>query len=625
MTAFMHKLRRFWLEEEIPRWFGASVFVIYLAGLVGVATVSGQVVRDRLLRGASAAVEQAVISFAASFSSAGAADAGEARRLREFGTALGARELRILAGDGTVIASIDASETGKKAAPRWAGSLNPRRLEVIDVPQEGHREALIVYRAPLRGEAEGSESGFRAGCLEFVTPAERAGTAGVEEWAAPLSVVLAGCGALLLMYRRLRGQMRGASRIARQLTTHAGRIETSLNALRVADEADGVAREWNELVSLVETLSAEVKRSQATAELSTALSQVSGGPLRTALNSLPDGLLFIVEGGTIEYANAAARRLLNIPEDGERAALDALSPESGGRACLDVVLGARQAGGGFESRAQVVDVPEADTHFRVRVLPQRGGDRGGTCVVMISDVSQQVKADRAREEFVSQVTHELRTPLTNIRAYTETLASGMFEDPKIVTECYNVITKETRRLARLIDDMLNMSQMSVGSIQLSVDEVDLKALLSEAVQDVRGLAEEKQIDLRVSLPAKLEPIRADKDKLNVVLNNLLGNALKYTLSGGSVVVGAQITGEQVMITVKDNGIGIAPKDQGKVFEKFARADDPYVKEQTGTGVGLYTAREIVRRHGGDIELMSAKGEGSTFIVRLPHEPSRAAV
>jgi two-component system phosphate regulon sensor histidine kinase PhoR len=245
-------------------------------------------------------------------------------------------------------------------------------------------------------------------------------------------------------------------------------------------------------------------------------------------------------------------------------------------------------------------------------------------VVLIRDVSQQFRGERAREEFVTQVTHELRTPLTNIRAYAETLSSGMFDDPKVVTECYNVITKETRRLSRLIEDILSISQLEVGSIALEVDSVDLITLLNEGVRDVRGLADEKSIDIQLLLPSKLEPIRADRDKLSVVVNNLLGNAIKYTPPDGNVVVGCQPSGDELVITVKDNGIGIDLADHGRVFEKFQRAEDPEVQKETGSGIGLYTAREIVRRHGGDIELVSTKGEGATFVVRLPHRETRAS-
>ncbi|MCC7292043.1 MAG: PAS domain-containing protein [Phycisphaerales bacterium] len=699
MNTVIKSLKRIWFPEDVPRWFGLTVFLIYLAGLAGVAYVGVQDVRQDVTRSYWTATEQAFSALAGDVSAQGEDGAGIHRTLRDFAGTFKAQELRLVGADQKVMASIDASEEGAPVVSRYASASRPRRLERLDVPGDAHHEPMFVFRAPLAlnatrpeifsesrpaaqgaqpqddtpggtaGDAAGGTAGDAAGesgrdatgetgtdpagqavsaapedaqrnepdsvrpddpaaaaYLVMVVPQRVVGAVSLGDFAGPLSVVLAGCGALLLAYRRLRRQMRGVSRIAMQLATTDGNVEDAVHTLRRVDEADALAQQWNGLVSLVESLSAEVKRSQASTELTKALSQVSGGALRQALNAVPDSIALLVDGGRIDYANAAARRLLGVADGGESPpTLDELSPEGAGAKCVALLKEAQEESGQFETRAQVVETDDHETFLRVRVLPLRGTDAGSSCVVMVSDVSQQVRADKAREEFVSQVTHELRTPLTNIRAYTETLASGMFDDPKIVTECYNVITKETRRLARLIDDMLNVSQMEVGAIQLSVDEVDLRALLTDAVRDVRGLAEEKQIDLRLTLPSKLEPIRADKDKLNVVLNNLLGNALKYTPSGGNVVIGAQITGDKAMVTVKDNGIGISAKDQQRVFEKFARGDDPLVREQTGTGVGLYTAREIVRRHGGDIEVISAKGEGSTFVVRLPHEPSRAAV
>ncbi len=706
VDAVIKSLKRIWIPEDVPRWFGLTVFLIYLAGLAGVAYVGVQDVRRDVTSAYWTATEQAFSALAGEVSSQGEDGAGIHRTLRDFAGTFKAQELRLVGADQKVKASIDAAEEGAPLVSRYASASRPRRLERLDVPGDAHHEAMFVFRAPLTGdaarpgtasetqsrtqgheprevpgataghasdnalddtpedapdeaksgdsngapkdadreiltesqrsvpgEAPGDEPGgtqtddpVATAYLVMVVPQRGVGAVSLGDFAGPLSVVLAGCGALLLAYRRLRRQMRGVSRIAMQLATHEGNVEDAVNTLCRVDEADALAQQWNGLVSLVESLSAEVKRSQASTELTKALSQVSGGALRGALNAVPDSIALLVDGGRIDYANSAARRLLGVAEGGETSpSLEELSPEGAGQKCVELLKAARDESGQFETRAQVVETDDHETFLRVRVLPLRGTDAGSSCVVMVSDVSQQVRADKAREEFVSQVTHELRTPLTNIRAYTETLASGMFDDPKIVTECYNVITKETRRLARLIDDMLNVSQMEVGAIQLSVDEVDLRALLTDAVRDVRGLAEEKQIDLRLTLPSKLEPIRADKDKLNVVLNNLLGNALKYTPSGGNVVIGAQITGDKAMVTVKDNGIGISSKDQQRVFEKFARGDDPLVREQTGTGVGLYTAREIVRRHGGDIEVISAKGEGSTFVVRLPHEPSRATV
>lgn len=259
-----------------------------------------------------------------------------------------------------------------------------------------------------------------------------------------------------------------------------------------------------------------------------------------------------------------------------------------------------------------------------KVLPMHRAHHHGECLVIVRDVSQQMQAERAREEFVSHVTHELRTPLTNIRAYAETLSSGMFEDPKVMTECYNVITKETRRLSRLVEDILSVSQLEVGTIEITLDTVDLGVLLNECVRDIRGLADEKNLDLQLILPSKTETIMADRDKLAVVINNLLGNAIKYTPSDGTIIVGYQRTDSGVVMTFKDNGIGIDPDDQSRIFDKFQRGREPEVLNETGSGIGLYTSREIVRRHGGDIELISEKNEGSTFMVRLPQQKSRAA-
>jgi two-component system sensor histidine kinase VicK len=263
------------------------------------------------------------------------------------------------------------------------------------------------------------------------------------------------------------------------------------------------------------------------------------------------------------------------------------------------------------------------SHFHVRALPVRTAKQSHCVLALILDVSQQVRADKAREEFVSQVTHELRTPLTNIRAYTETLSSGMFEDPQVITECYNVITKETRRLSRLIEDVLSVSQLEVGTMQLVMDQVDLGELLDESVRDVRGIAESKNIAIELILPAKLDPVTADRDKLAVVINNLLGNALKYTPDNGNVTMSCKAGEGGVRISVRDTGIGIDPQDQERIFEKFQRAQDEAVLAETGTGIGLTTAREIAQQHGGDIAVVSKKGEGATFTLTLPAERGAA--
>jgi signal transduction histidine kinase len=618
------------------------------------------------------------------------------RALREFAANVPAKSVRVVEGrpPGRIIASTNPTETGTSTTPGAPGvargariaahqtplsppaaeasgstkALQPGGLEIATISSNGSETRHRLLRAPLHRIHQSRESAAggrpestyvdhaaqeanrvataprsdQDAYLEVILPFEPVEPTSLANQARMLAIVLAVLGALFVVYRCLREQLRGLSKIAGRLELHRDRIEDDLASLRIGDALDGVTVGWNELVDLTERLQTSVQRTEANEELSSVLQRTGAGALSEALNAVPDGLMYISDEVRFEYLNSAALRLLgwNAPDANvsgvareprrERNYPTLIDAQANGLGLklLELIRGAALPEGVFEARTEVLEAGDAEAHdlstYRVWLIPLQRARHHGECVVVIRDVSQQFRADRAREEFIAQVTHELRTPLTNIRAYTETLSSGMFEDPKVITECYNVITKETRRLSRLVEDILSVSQLEVGSIELHVDSVDLKVLLNDGVRDVRGLADEKNIDVQLVLPAKLEPVRADRDKLAVVINNLLGNAIKYTPANGNVMVGCQVAADVVVLTFKDNGIGIDPSEHTKVFEKFQRGSNPEVQSESGTGIGLYTAREIVRRHGGDIELLSEKGKGSTFMVRLPHRESRAA-
>ena len=651
--------KRFWNAEEVPRWFGLSLVLVYMFGLGGgVHFGISQARRDAKIQLKSSSA-YAVRQLARRLSSIEGAEpedptliAAYRRALREFAANVPVRSARVVDQRGRVIASTRAAEIGGITDEPIEKSSGPKQLEVTSVPVTGQNEPDWYIRTPIvtavppivrPGDSPGAGSPGSDDQKSEVPPEGEPPTAmflavqlgpdpygpwGLGDHVGLLTSALVVLGALFVIYRRLREQMRGLARIGERLESHRGRIEQDLASLRIADLRNHATAAWNELVDLAEHLANVVERTEANDELSAVLKHSGGSALAEALNAIPDGIIYITGDNRFDYVNSTICRLLGWDADQARqSTLTEAHAECVGGEVLELLRDARQPEGFFEARTELLDAadrrPPHDSSYRVWVIPLRPAQHEGEAVVVIRDVSRQVRAERAREEFVTQVTHELRTPLTNIRAYAETLSSGMFDDPKVITDCYNVITKETRRLSRLIDDVLSVSQMEVGSIELKLDSVDPRALLSDGIHDIRGLADEKNIDIQLVLPAKLEAIRADRDKLAVVVNNLLGNAVKYTPAGGNVFVGCQITEQAVTITVKDNGIGIDPADHPRVFEKFQRADDPAVKEETGSGIGLFTAREIVRRHGGDIELISKKGEGSTFVVRLPHRLSRA--
>lgn len=608
--------RRFWTAEEVPRWFGLSLVIVYLAGLGYVAHFGVQRARQEgraLARSvASQAARVLASSIRDSLENGSLEDATVRARVRarlSECAAGGAAEVRLVDASGvTVLSSRGDAHSGSAFAVSQAASSDRATAPLLLAGSAGQPTALAV---------------------EVVLPRLPQGLESIANQANALVVVLLGFAALFLLYRRLRDQLRPVTRIAERLQMNADHLEEGLATLQIHDMADNVTSAWNQLVDMTKRLADAVQRTQANDELAHVLKLGAGSALHDALHAHPDGLIYITAEVKLEYVNAAACRLLGWPvNDTARPNLADAKARGIGEEILRFIRESRNAEGSFTAQHGTLEQKassDADAGcYRIWVAPPQRGSHEGECLVVIRDVSQQVRAERARDEFVTQVTHELRTPLTNIRAYAETLSSGMFDDPKVITECYNVITKETRRLSRLIEDVLSMSQFEVGSLELHYDQVDLKSLLTEAVRDVRGLADEKNIDLQLVLPAKMEPVRADRDKLAVVVNNLLGNAIKYTRASGTVIAGAQYSAEQVVLTVKDNGIGIDAADHARVFEKFQRGSDPDALSESGSGIGLYTAREIARRHGGDIELISQKGQGSTFLVRLPHLGSRAA-
>lgn len=521
-------------------------------------------------------------------------------------------DARVLSADGEIVCSLRTDEIG---TTHWeAGRLKrewPDRA-IVERPDRGRRlQEQAIFRAPIGGPSSNRKLFVEVeATLDALVPLPLA---------SHFSALAVGAGSLLLMLliaRFVRMHLQPLTSIGSNLVQYRENLSQEISSLRLASESSAVAQAWNELVCLVEELRDAAGQASARQELNQALECSTSMMLVQAVDVVPEGIMHVSVEGRLCYVNNMARRLLGM---GTQSGQDQRTPEVlwdmstselGGK----LVEAIRSAGNErqFESKSITVQ-DDNDTAFRVRVMPVMGRIPGA--VVFVSDISQQFKADAAREAFVAQVTHELRTPLTNIQAYTETFAE--FDDPKVQAECFNVINKETRRLARLVEEMLSRSQLDVGTMSVRRDDVNLLELLHEAVRDMQATAENKGIELEAQLPSKLPVLSADRDKLGVVINNLLGNALKYTESGGSVIVGCEADQEVVRIHVRDTGIGIAQEHWSKVFERMYRVDDRSVRAQTGSGIGLATAREIAKAHGGEIVLRSEPGKGSTFTVELP--------
>jgi signal transduction histidine kinase len=226
------------------------------------------------------------------------------------------------------------------------------------------------------------------------------------------------------------------------------------------------------------------------------------------------------------------------------------------------------------------------------------------------------EANRLKTEFVSMVSHELRTPLTSIQGYAELL----LEDKRIAgeeRESLTIVKKNAERLLGLINDLLDLSRMEAGRLDLHRTSLDLTRLIPEVAGSLRPLIEAKQQRLRLNLGEALPAVWADQDRVTQILTNLISNAHKYTLVEGSITVAARRDDGFVRVDVSDTGIGLSPEDQAQLFTKFFRAHDRSPQAGGGTGLGLVITRLLVELHGGRITVFSAPGQGSTFSFTLP--------
>lgn len=432
-----------------------------------------------------------------------------------------------------------------------------------------------------------------------------------------LIAVLAAIGlvCLFVLAQRLIGRGMASARVLGAIRARAAG-ERDPEALRCTAATTGSAPDvaaWNAVVDELLTL----ERAPSERRRGSGAAPTSGerrlGPMCQAH---PDGLLLVGQGGVIRYANGAAGFLLGRPV-GDLAGVDVDDVIES-----DAVREAVVAASGGESRhAAPVDLRRGETAaqgvLRFIVRPIRD-ESSREAVVIIQDVTQQHVAAASRESFVAHVAHELRTPLTNILLWAQTATERGGDDQRMVEQALNIITTESRRLERVVQDMLSISEIESGRQSLSLSDVDVANLLKELEGDFGPQAKEKQLTLEMDLPPKALSISADRDKLGVALHNLVGNAIKYTPAGGRVSVrAAESEDGEVQVDVTDTGIGIGPEDLVRIFERFQRAEDERIAGITGSGLGLAIARDLARLHGGDIEAASQPDEGSVFTLRLP--------
>ncbi len=435
--------------------------------------------------------------------------------------------------------------------------------------------------------------------------------AGVGDWVVLGAIVAIGAVLLAAVGRIALPEIRGFLAVQSALSAVSSG-ETEPQAMRISPRFGTLAGPWNRLLDERADLEKQ--------GLDRRVEQIGAGAksddlVQRACDAMPTGIVVCDQAGKIRYANGAAGILLGSRRDDLVGVIlaDRIEAEQVRELIGTVVLDGTGRRGAIEVEQNAAGNRSILRYAVMRL--EQGNTRAG--LVLIEDVTQQRTADQARDEFVEQATHELRTPLTTIRMHLEPLVEEDVADEQARRESLNIINQESLRLERMVGDMLSVAEIEAGSLKLHVNDVRLDQLLTELRAAFEHQAAEKSLTLVFDLPPKLPVIRGDRDKIMQTLHNLLANAMKYTPAGGTVTVRLEAGEETLRIQVADTGIGIAPEDASRVFERFYRAQDNRVSKITGSGLGLALAQEIVRLHGGEIGVESELDHGSTFTLQLP--------
>ena len=405
-----------------------------------------------------------------------------------------------------------------------------------------------------------------------------------------IGVVIAG-GMTLFTTTQIRGQVRRLAASADQVASGEARRIALAGAV---DELHRLGTSFNQVVA----------ESQ---EAMTALAS-ERALLASVLDGLTQGVIAIDAARRIQVINPAARTLLELPgvPIGE-ALIDHVR--------LPGLLDAIEAGGDRSTEVTTA----GGLRVSVRVLPQRGGDGH---IIVLDDVTAIRRLETIRRDFVANASHELRTPVSVIRANAETLLAGAKDDPDIAERLLNGMSRNALRLSHLVKDLLDLSRIESGQLQLARAPVPVAAAAAEAVASVDELARRRQVTIDVDID-DAHAIRGDASALDQILVNLIDNAAKYTSAGGHVWVRARrLDGEvasdaRVRIEIADDGPGIAPQQRERIFERFYRVDPGRSRELGGTGLGLSIVKHLVEAMGGRIGVDAHQPTGALFWVELP--------
>lgn len=354
---------------------------------------------------------------------------------------------------------------------------------------------------------------------------------------------------------------------------------------------------------------------QAFNEMSLNLSKLVGDistektKLQTILSNMADAVMMVDVEGKVVLGNRATERLFNVREKDaiDKPLIEVVHDHEADEILKLCLKTSQTQTGQFES---VI----SKRFIRVIAAPLVDDSLTGA-LLLFQDLTELRGLQTMRRELIGNISHELRTPLAGIKAMLETLKEGAIEDKQAAADFLSRIEGEADRMTQMVSEITELSRIETGRAELRMTPLNLKLLVEEVAAQLNPLAQRHQVTITTDLVTDLPAGRGDKDRIRQALVNLVHNAIKFNHPGGSVTMSTKASGEFVIVSVSDTGVGIPEEELPHVFERFYKADR--ARTRGGSGLGLAIAKHIVQAHGGSIWAQSEEGQGSTFSFSLP--------
>jgi signal transduction histidine kinase len=420
-------------------------------------------------------------------------------------------------------------------------------------------------------------------------------------------------------YFLLRREVKPIQGASRQLASLISEEQLRPFKLEASGELRDFIRKFNQVVQFAQKRIENLETQNSSLVKSQKLLSFGKMRIETVLRAMPEAVIILGDDGRVTFANEKVETLLGVnPKD-----ILTLRPSEW---CTDpdilTCLSKYETAGGkkrFDDTLRLQHVDSSGRRLGLSTYPLFAPKDPNVIfgrLVMIRDVTREALAEESRANFIAHVAHELKTPLHAIALYAEALQGDQGNDDSFRIEAYNVIHDETERVATLVNNLLSITKIEMGSLQVKKTRVRLRDLLQDAFEHIRHSGHGANLKFELDLPDELSAIAVDKDLLRIAINNLLTNAIKYSNPGGTIRLAAAETDDCIQVRVADTGVGIAPEDQAKIFDKFYRSADEQVRQRAGHGLGLPLARDIVELHRGSLSVSSELGQGSEFVISL---------